>query len=407
MTPTLMRGVGHSSGLFALESAIDELAHELGIDPIEMRLRNHADLDPRSGAPWTSKSLRQCYAGSTEMIGWHERDPAVGAMREDGWLIGYGMGTALHPVPPRERTELRLRLYASGRLRVEFGGQDLGTGTYTLAALIVADALGVPIDAVEVQLGDTDLPRTGNSTGATHAAAVSSAAALATQGLIRRLAVLATAQPGSPLHQADSDQITAGDGRLYLHPGGRTDLLGDVIARASLMTLDVMSEWDPASGLGAAAGAERCLAVNPASAFSYGAWFAVVAVDPDFGIVRVHRLAGAFAAGRILNEKTAASQIRGGAIMGIGQALLEATTTDLATARILNPGLNEYLIPANADVPVIDVAFVEERDEQINVLGVKGIGELPVSGVAPAIASAVHHATRRRIRDLPGSARKC
>lgn len=400
MTPTFMRGVGHSSGLFALESAIDELADELGIDPIEIRLRNHADVDPRSGAPWTSKSLKECYARGAEMIGWHDRDPAVGAMREDGWLIGYGMGTALHPVPPRERTELRLRLYASGQLRVEFGGQDLGTGTYTLAALVVADALGVPIDAVEVELGDTDLPRTGNSTGATHAAAVSSAAHLAAQGLIHRLAAIATTQARSPLHQADPDAITARDGRLR-HPDGRTDRLGDVLARASLMTLDVMSEWDPASGLGTAAGTERRLAVHPASAFSYGAWFAIVAVEPDFGLVRVRRLAGAFAAGRILNEKTAASQIRGGAIMGIGQALLEATTTDPATARILNPGLNEYLLPTHADVPLIDVAFVEERDEQINILGVKGIGELPVSGVAPAIASAVYHATGRRIRDLP------
>jgi len=146
---------------------------------------------------------------------------------------------------------------------------------------------------------------------------------------------------------------------------------------------------------------ERRLAVNWFCSFAYGAWFAVVAVDPDFGLVRVRRLAGAFAAGRILNEKTAASQMRGGAIMGIGQALLEGTTTDRATARILNPGLNEYLIPAHADVPQIDVAFIEERDEQINILGVKGIGELPISGVASAITGAVHHATGRRIRDLP------
>ena len=167
------------------------------------------------------------------------------------------------------------------------------------------------------------------------------------------------------------------------------------------MTMDVISEWNPASGLAAAAGTEAQIPVRPDSTFSYGAWFAVIAVDPDFGLIRVRRLAGAFAAGRILNRKTAASQIRGGAIMGIGQALLEATTTDRTTARILNPGLNEYLIPAHADVPVIDVAFVEDRDDQINVLGVKGLGELPATGVAPAIANAVHHATGRRIRDLP------
>jgi xanthine dehydrogenase YagR molybdenum-binding subunit len=167
------------------------------------------------------------------------------------------------------------------------------------------------------------------------------------------------------------------------------------------MTLDVLSEWDPASGAATAAGVARRIPVGQGSSFSHGAWFAIVGVQPQFGLVRVRRLAGAFAAGRILNEKTAASQMRGGAVMGIGQALLEATTTDRETARILNPGLNEYLVPTHADVPPIDVAFIEERDENINVLGVKGIGELPVSGVAPAIASAVHHATGRRIRDLP------
>jgi len=311
---------------------------------------------------------------------------------------GYGMGTAFYNVAPLERTQVRLRLYVSGRVRVEFGEQDIGTGT--VAALTVADALSVPIDAVEVALGDTDLPRAGSSIAQASAAAVSSAAHLAARGLLRRLATLAAADPRSPLHQADPDSITARDAQL-VGPDGRGDPAGDVLRRASLMTMDVISEWNPASGLAAAAGTEAQIPVRPDSTFSYGAWFAVIAVDPDFGLIRVRRLAGAFAAGRILNRKTAASQIRGGAIMGIGQALLEATTTDRTTARILNPGLNEYLIPAHADVPVIDVAFVEDRDDQINVLGVKGLGELPATGVAPAIANAVHHATGRRIRDLP------
>jgi xanthine dehydrogenase YagR molybdenum-binding subunit len=164
--------------------------------------------------------------------------------------------------------------------------------------------------------------------------------------------------------------------------------------------VDVLGEWDPATGEAAAAGAHRRIITAPA-AFSHGAWFAVVAVDTDFGLVRVRRMAGAFAAGHIINETTAASQIRGGAVMGLGQALLEATTTDRACARVLNPGLNEYLIPTHADVPPIDVAFIDEQDDQLNVLGAKGIGELPVAGVAPAIAAAVYHATGRRVRDLP------
>ncbi|MBV8221522.1 MAG: xanthine dehydrogenase family protein molybdopterin-binding subunit [Solirubrobacterales bacterium] len=400
MMPNYMRGVGQSSGLFALESALDELALQLDLDPIEIRLRNHADVDPRSGAPWTSKSLKECYARGAEMIGWHTRDRAIGSMREDGWLIGYGMGTALHPVPPRERTELRLRLHASGHVLVECGGQDIGTGTYTVAALVVADVLGLPVESVEVKLGDTDLPRTGNSVGATTAASVSSAAHIAATGLLARLSALAVADPRSPLHEAEPDAISASGGRL-IHQDRRGDAFADVLRRQQLMTLDVIGEWNPATGSASAAGVTQRIAVGQGSSFSHGAWFAIVGVRPQLGLVRVRRLAGAFAAGRILNEKTAASQMRGGAIIGIGQALLEATTTDRETARILNPGLNEYLIPAHADVPLIDIAFIEEHDENINVLGVKGIGELPVSGVAPAIANAVHHATGRRIRDLP------
>jgi xanthine dehydrogenase YagR molybdenum-binding subunit len=400
LMPNFMRGVAQSSGLFGLESALDELAFELSLDPIEIRLRNHTDVDPRSGAPWTSKSLRKCYARGAEMIVWRERDPAIGSMREDGWLIGYGMGTAMHPVPARERTEVRLRLQASGRVHVECGGQDIGTGTYTVAALVVADALGIPIDNVDVDLGDTDLPRTGNSIGATTAASLSSGAHMAAIGLIDRLRALAISDPRSPLHEAGPEAIAVSNGRL-VHQDGRADAFVDIIQRRQLMTLDVMSDWDPASGAATAAGVVRQIPVGQGTSYSHGAWFAIVGVHPEFGLVRVRRLAGAFAAGRILNEKTAASQMRGGAIMGIGQALLEATTTDRDTARILNPGLNEYLVPTHADVPVIDIAFVEERDENINVLGVKGIGELPVSGVAPAIANAVHHATGRRIRDLP------
>ncbi len=186
------------------------------------------------------------YARGAEMIGWRERNPGIGAMREDGWLIGYGMGTALYNVAPLERTQVRLRLYASGRVRVEFGGQDIGTGTYTVAALTVADALSVPIDAVEVALGDTDLPRAGSSIAQASAAAVSSAAHLAARGLLRRQSTPAAGDPRSPLHQADPDSITARDAQLA-SPGGRGDPLGEVLRRASLMTMDVISEW---TGLG-------------------------------------------------------------------------------------------------------------------------------------------------------------
>ena len=221
------------------------------------------------------------------MIGWQQRDPAIGSMREDGWLIGYGMGTALHPVPPRERTEVRLRYHTGGHVRVECGGQDIGTGTYTVAALVVADVLGIPIDQIDVELGDTDLPRTGNSVGATTAASISSGAHLAATGLIDQLSTLARSDPRSPLHEAEPDEISVSDGRL-VHQDGRADPFDDILLRRQLMTLDVLSEWDPASGAATAAGVARRIPVGQGSSFSHGAWFAIVGIQPasmDTGIL--------------------------------------------------------------------------------------------------------------------------
>jgi xanthine dehydrogenase YagR molybdenum-binding subunit len=401
MTPVFMRGTGGCSGCYAVECALDELAHELSIDPVELRLRNHADVDPRSGARWSTKSLKRCYEVAAARIGWAERDPRPASMRREGLLLGYGMASAAFPVNPRELTEVRIRLFSDGTALVQCGAQDIGTGTYTVVAQVAAEELALDIDRVFVNLGDTDFPRVGNSTGATTAAAVSSAVALAARGLRERIIELAVSDPRSGVAGVAAEDVTVHNGELGSAGGEGSDSYGDVLLRHQATTLDAFSQWDPASGVGSSGGKVSRVVRSETSSWSFGAWFVVVSVDPALGLVRVERMSGAWAAGRILNRRTAESQMRGGGVMGIGQALLEASTTDRRTARLLNPGLNEYLIPTHADAPPIDATFVEEHDTEINPLGVKGIGELAVIGAAPAIANAVFHATGRRIRHLP------
>jgi xanthine dehydrogenase YagR molybdenum-binding subunit len=401
MTPVFVRGTGGYSGCYALESALDELAYELSIDPVELRLRTHADVDPRTGARWSSKSLKQCYEVAGKRIGWDERDPRPRSMTRDGLLVGYGMASAAFPVSQRELTEVRIRVFSDNTALVQCGAQDIGTGTYTIAAQVAAEALGLELDNVAVRLGDTELPRVGNSTGGTTSAAVGSAVLLAAQGLRRRIIELAVADVEAPLNGVDADSVVVEKGRLTSPGRAGSETYADVLLRHQTTSFDGFAQWDPASGVGTSGGRlERVLRATTAS-WSFGAWFAMVTVDPDFGLVRVARLSGAWGAGRILNRKTAESQMRGGGVMGIGQALLEATATDRQTARLLNPGLNEYLVPTHADVPPIDVNFIDEADSEINLLGVKGIAELGVIGVAPAIANAVFHATGRRVRHLP------
>jgi xanthine dehydrogenase YagR molybdenum-binding subunit len=401
MTPAFMRGTGGFSGCYALECALDELAYELSMDPVELRLRNHADVDPRTGARWSSKALQQCYQLAGNEIGWDQRDPRPRSMTSNGLLVGYGMASATYPVNQRELTEVQIRVFSDHSAVVRCGAQDLGTGTYTIAAQIAADGLGLEVRRISVQMGDTDYPRAGNSSGATTATAVATAVRLAAQGLRQRIVELAVSDPRSPLHGMAPDDVLVEDGRMTAGQSGITDSYAETLHRRLMTSIEGFGQWDPASGLGDVLGRRVQMVRGKTSSWSFGAWFVVVTVDPDLGLVRVVRMSGAWGAGRILNRKTAESQMRGGGVMGIGQALLETSAVDRRTARLVNPGLNEYLIPSHADVPQIDVAFVDEQDSEINPLGAKGIGELGVVGAAPAIANAVFHATARRIRHLP------
>jgi len=385
-TPTFMRAPGESTGSFALESAMDELAYATGADPIELRLRNYADVEPISGKPWTSKSLRACYRAGADAFGWSRRDPRVRSTMRDGMLVGSGMATASYP-SNRQPAAAFARVTSDGRFVVRCGTQDLGTGSWTVFAQLAAEALGVAFERVAFELGDTNFPKSPGSGGSQTAASVGSAVSAACAQLVFRAATVASNAIGSPLHGVDPAAVVARAGAL-VGPGGASETWFAIVARGDGMPLEATGSAAPPQA-------------KDHAAHAFGAQFAEVAIDPELRTIRVTRLVGAFASGRILNEKLARSQYLGGMVWGVGMALLERTQTDERFGRIMNANLTEYLVPVNADVPTIDVVIVPEEDTAVNPIGVKGIGEIGITGGAAAIANAVYHATGVRVRDLP------
>jgi len=393
MTPTFTRAPGEATGMFALECAIDELAHELEIDPLEFRLRNHADVDPLSGNPWSSKGLRECYQRGAERIGWQHRNPAPRATRDGHWLIGLGMATAVYPVPafPGLQPQRALaRLYADGTAVVQCGATEIGTGVTTAMTQVAADGLGLPLDRVRFDLGDTELPNTSSAVGSAGAGLVSSAVHIAATTLRDDLVARAIADAKSPLHAVDPKAVVVRDGRMTLRDQPETgETYVELLTRNNLEEVNALGTWNPT-------GADTGYAQ-----MTFGAQFAEVAVDADLGLVRVRRMVGAFAPGRILNAKTARSQLMGGMLWGLGQALLEGTRMDSRLGRWANASLGDYLVPVNADAPDVEVELIEVADAIVNPLGVKGVGEIGQVGAAAAIANAVFHATGYRARELP------
>ncbi len=387
-TPWYTRAPGEASGLFALESALDELAYALPMDPVELRLRNYAERDESKDRPWSSKALRECYRVGAERFGWTRRTAEPRSMRDGDVLVGMGMATAARGVN-RAKSSARARLLPDGTVTVQAGTQDIGTGTYTIMSQIAADALGLPVRAVKFELGDTDYPETPVSAGSLTATSTGPAVQAACADLRNKLVQIAVTDRSSPLHGADPASIEAHDGRLVAVGSSRADSYRQILARHGLQYVDGQAETAP--------GSER----DTYSMFGFGSIFAEVRVDPDFGTVRVSRLVGVYGAGRILNAKTARSQLIGGMVWGLGMALLEDTVFDHRSGRVVNGSLAEYLVPVEADVPDLDASFVEEHDPYVNPLGAKGIGEIGITGVAPAIANAVYHATGVRVRDLP------
>jgi xanthine dehydrogenase YagR molybdenum-binding subunit len=387
--PTFMRAPGEASGSFALESAIDELAVAARVDPLALRLLNYAETDLHEEKPFSSKSLRQCYAAGAEAFGWARRSPEPGSMRDGDTLIGWGMATATYPMN-RSKASARLVFGADGDVIVQSATQDLGTGTYTVMAQIAADALQMPIHRVRFELGDSLYPTAPISGGSQTSASVGPAVLAAVEAAKQKLFALALADKRSPFAGLAASDLALADGLVLAQAAPHMQV--------SVPALLVKNGLDRLQVVGSAApGDEK----QHFSMHSFGAQFVELRIDSALREIRVSRLVGAFAAGRILNAKTARSQAIGGMVFGIGMALLEQTTVDPNIGRVTNPNVAEYLMPVHADIPDITTIFIDEQDRLINPVGVKGLGELPIVGVAAAVANAVYHAAGVRVRDLP------
>jgi xanthine dehydrogenase YagR molybdenum-binding subunit len=359
--PAAMRSPFGGVGLVAVEIAMDELAYKLGTDPLALRLKNDAATDPADGLPFSAKKLRECYELGAQRFGWSKRRPSPRSMRDGRDLVGYGMATALLRAF-RFPAEARVGIDRSGRVLVQTSGQDVGQGLSTILPQIAADILEVPVERVSLTIGDTTLPAAPFTGGSSATMSVGSAVRAASANLRSKLA-----EAG-----ANGPQGYAG-----------------ALAALGVDTLSADGAWSPGEG------------EPPAALFSFGAVFAEVRVDEDIPVPRVSRVVGVYDAGRIINPRTARSQMTGGIVWGIGQALLERSEMDHRLGRFLSKNLAGYLVPVNADVPHIDVAFVENVDPHIGPLGARGIGELGALGIGPAIANAVFHATGIRVRDVP------
>jgi xanthine dehydrogenase YagR molybdenum-binding subunit len=387
-SPSDMRAPGATTGVYALECAMDELAVALELDPLELRLRNYSDREQNEDIPFTSKKLRECYRQGAEAFGWDKRNPAPRTMRDGGELVGWGMATGIWEalqVP----IAVRIVLTANGHAEVACATSDIGTGTYTIMAQVAADMLGLPLDSISIRLGDSTLPRSPVEGGSWIAASVSNAIAITSQAIRKELLRLAKKVPASPLADAKPEDVALADGKIV----SRRD------AARAVSIADAMRQG----------GVDRIEQEKSASfpdddkhaRNTHSAIFAEVKVDEQLGVVRVTRIVSAVAAGRILNTKTARNQIMGSMVWGIGMALHEETLVDHKFGRVMNANIAEYHVPVNADVHDIEVIFVDEPDDIVNPLGVKGVGEIGIVGVAAAIANAIYHATGKRVRDLP------
>jgi xanthine dehydrogenase YagR molybdenum-binding subunit len=365
--PTPMRAPGEAPGTFALESAMDELAVRLGVDPIELRIRNHAARDPGKDEPWSSKHLLECCRRGAELFGWSRRDPRPGSRIEGGDLVGWGMATATYPAA-RRKSAAAVRAYPDGRVVVRAATQDLGTGTYTTLAQVAADELGIPVARVSCEIGDSQFPPGNVSGGSSTSASMGPVVQAAARKLRQRLA---------------EGGHGAGNG------AGAADGWAEAVRGSGEPFLEAKAE--------SSASSDR----PGVSLHSFGAQFAEVRVNRLTRMIRVSRVVTVIDGGRIMNPLTARSQIQGGVVWGIGMALLERTEFDARNASPVTRNLADYLVPVNGDIPDLTVEFLDYPDLDFNSLGVRGIGEIGITGIAAAIANAVYHATGVRVRELP------
>jgi xanthine dehydrogenase YagR molybdenum-binding subunit len=388
-TPLWMRGPGFTTAAYAIESAMDELAQELGIDPIELRLRNEPDDDESTGLPFSTRRLRECYTVGAREFGWQRRNPKPRSAQDGDWLIGTGMAAGVYDTA-RGPAQARVKLDADGTALVESATSDMGPGTYTSMTQVAADALGLAMGKVTFRLGDSLMPPTPPHGGSQTMASVGSAVQDGCDKVREQAIKLAVEDEKSPLHGVDPKDVVVSDGRLHVKDdNARGETYQQLLSRNDRADLKALGSFALPTG------PERF------SMYAYGAIFAEVAVDARLGLVRVRRMLGVYDVGRIISPKLADSQALGGMVGGIGTALLEHTVTDHRDGRIVNANLADYLVPVNADVPDLRAIYLDGEDREADPIGVKGLGEIVHVGVAPAIANAVFHATGRRVRELP------
>jgi xanthine dehydrogenase YagR molybdenum-binding subunit len=389
-TPTPMRGPGRTPALFAIESAMDELAVKLNMDPVELRLRNYAEQDESSGHPWSSKHLREAYQMGAERFGWSKRDAKVGSMRKGDEIFGWGMATCTWPAHQRG-AEVRVRLLADGTARASCATQDIGTGTYTVFAEVVGDKLGIPIGKVDVVLGDSSLPPGPTSGGSSATASVIPAITKATESAVHSLLMAASKIPSSPFRGADPRTLKVSQGRVHVQ---------DKAPESGVPFQEILTAGKLA-GLDGHAKTDSTPEQKKYSTHSFGAHFCEVAFDPEIVRLRVTRWLSVIDGGRIINTKTGRNQIQGAVVMGIGMALFEETVYDPRNGRPINNNFADYLVSVNTDVPEIECLFLDYPDTIMNEYGARGIGEIGLTGCASAIAHAAYHASGVRVRDLP------
>jgi xanthine dehydrogenase YagR molybdenum-binding subunit len=385
-----MRGPGTASGAFALESAMDDLAFRLGMDPIELRLRNEPARDEFQDMPFSTRRLTDCFRQGAATFGWSRRNPAPRTTREGTNLIGMGTAAGLYHTLVDECT-VRARLNPDGTADVQTATSDMGPGTYTSMTQIAADAIGIPINRIRFALGDSQMPAAPVHGGSRTMASVGSAVQHAGLMLRDRFIRTAVVDPGSALNGLRPEDVSVTDGRMFaVREPRRGETYQELLRRRGWGPIEAEHTWTPNT-----ADHDRY------SMNAYGAVFAEVAVDERLGTVRVRRMYAVYDAGRIINPMLAHSQAIGGMVGGIGMALLEATETDHRDGRVVNANMSDYLVPVNADITELDAAFLPVEDTIADPLGVKGLGELVFVGVPAAIANAVFNATGRRVTELP------
>jgi xanthine dehydrogenase YagR molybdenum-binding subunit len=391
-SPTPMRGPGAVPGLYATESALNELAEQLKIDPVRLRVLNEPKIDESLGIPFSSRHLLECFSLGAEKFGWSKRTPEVGSMKRDGLTLGWGMAGCAW-VAARFPADATVQLRDDGTARVACGTQDIGTGTYTILAQLTSLKTGVPLDKIEVVLGDTTLPPGPVSGGSMVTGSVVPAVFAAADSAAASLRRIATTTSGSPFEKRKPDDLAFEGGRVFVKADGPTKGVpfADLLRRANLHQVAGSGKSEGTFG-------------NPEPKFSmhsFGAHFVEVTWQPEIARLRVSRVVTVIDGGRILNPLAGRNQVEGSVVMGIGMALFEHTTYDPQNGAPINSNLADYIVAVNADVPPIDVHFLDYPDLQINALGARGIGEIGLAGVAAAITDAVHHATGVRVRELP------